>query len=199
MIDKEKLLSTFKARGFKPLFFDSKEEALSYLVSTIKNKEVGIGGSLSVKELGLYEAIKDHNNVHWHLVTNDRETRISELLSDIFILSANGVSETGELVNIDGSGNRLSASLFGPQKVIYIIGKNKLEPTLDRAIWRARNIAAPKNALRFGLNTPCVKAGGTKCFDCNSKDRICNGFLVIANPMKGQEVELIFINEELGY
>ena len=88
---------------------------------------------------------------------------------------------------------------FMDPKRLYIIGRNKIETTLDRAIWRARNIAGVENAMRIGVNTPCVKAGGTKCFDCNSPERICRAILVVTNPMIGQSVELIFINEDLGY
>ena len=197
--NKEKIQSSFERKGFKTQFFETKEEALSYLDQSLDGKEIGIGGSLSVKEIGLYDVLSKHNNIHWHWVDNSKDTRLKAIMSEVYILSANGVSETGELVNIDGSGNRLASSLFGPKKIIYIIGKNKIEPNLERAIWRAKNIAAPKNALRFNLNTPCVKAGGKMCFDCNSPDRICNGLLVVSNPMKSQEVELIFIDEELGY
>ena len=119
--------------------------------------------------------------------------------STVYILSANGVSETGELVNIDGSGNRLAASLFGPKKVYYIIGKNKIEPDLKSAMDRARNTACTKNAMRFQIKTPCVANGGDKCYDCNSPARICNAFLILERPCSGMEVELLFVDEELGF
>lgn len=197
MIDKEKLASVFERKGFKTSFFDRKESAIEYLANTIVDKKVGIGGSMTAKELGLYDELIKKNQVAWHWVVNDKETRSAELASEVFILSANGVSETGELINIDGGGNRVAASLYGPEKVIYIIGRNKVETSFEKALWRARNIAGVKNAQRFGLNTPCVK--GNKCFDCNSPDRICNGFVIVTHPMKGQSVELVFIDEDLGY
>lgn len=199
MMDREKILESFSRKGFQAKYFHAKEEALSYLEMTIRDKRIGIGGSISIKELGLYDVLKGKNHISWHWITNDRDTRIEALNSDVYILSANGVSTDGALVNIDGSGNRVAASLYGPQKVIYIIGKNKLEPNLERAIWRARSIAAPKNALRFNLNTPCAKSNEPKCYDCNSPDRICNGIVIVERPMKGQEVEVIFIDEDLGY
>ena len=199
MIDKEKLSASFGKKGCVVAFFDTKEDVSNYIDKLIDGKDVGIGGSMTVKELGLYDMLSKHNKVHWHLVDNRREVRMEEIESDVFILSANGVSEQGEIVNIDGTGNRLASSLYGPRTIVYIIGKNKIEPNLERAIWRARNIAAPKNAKRFNLDTPCVKAGATRCFDCNSKERICNGFLVVTRPMNGQDVHILFVDEDLGY
>ena len=119
--------------------------------------------------------------------------------STVYILSANGVAETGELVNIDGTGNRLAASLFGPKRVYYIIGKNKIAPDLASAVERARNTACTKNAMRFQIHTPCVADGGKKCYDCNSPERICNAFLILERPLNGMEVELLFVDEELGF
>ena len=88
---------------------------------------------------------------------------------------------------------------YGPGRVIFVIGKNKIEKDLESAMYRARNIASPQNAMRSNLDTPCVKNGGTKCFDCNHPKRICNGFSIISRPMLGQEVEVLFVDESLGY
>ncbi len=95
------------------------------------------------------------------------------LLTDVFLTSVNGVAETGELVNIDGTGNRVAGSLFGHKKIYFVFGINKIELTLEKTIWRARNIAAPQNAKRFGYKTPCA-VKGDRCYDCSSPDRICN-------------------------
>lgn len=199
MIDWKKLEAIFSSKGFDTSFFETKEDATDYLSSKLKGMKIGIGGSMTVKELSLYEKLIKDNEVIWHWVDNSRETRTKELTSDVFILSANGVSSTGEIVNIDGVGNRLAASLYGPEKVIYVIGRNKIEPTLEKAIYRARNVAAVKNAERFSTKTPCNLSDKKHCYDCKSTERICNAFVIITNPMKGQKVELVFIDEDLGY
>jgi hypothetical protein len=104
------------------------------------------------------------------------------LTTQAYLTSVNAASETGELVNIDGTGNRIAASLFGHEKVCFVFGVNKIEPTLEKAIWRARNIAAPKNAKRFGLKTPCAVKGDC-CYDCSSPDRICNVLSIYQKKM----------------
>ncbi|HOT22307.1 MAG TPA: LUD domain-containing protein, partial [Sedimentibacter sp.] len=119
------------------------------------------------------------------------------LLTDVFFTSVNGVAETGELVNIDGTGNRVAGSLFGHKKIYFVFGTNKIEPNLEKAIWRARNIAAPQNSKRLGYNTPCaVKAD--RCYDCSSSERICNTLNIHLKKMKYVEAECIIINENLG-
>ena len=118
----------------------------------------------------------------------------------MYISSANGVAETGELVNIDGTGNRVAATLYGPEKVYFIVGINKLTPTLEAAIWRARNIASPLNAKRLGRKTPCALSEVMKCYDCQSPERICRGMTIHMGPMKGVgETIVVLIDEELGY
>ncbi len=198
-MNRELLEKNFVNKGFKVSFFDNKEAAADYLQLSLEGKKLAFGGSSTLKDMGLYEKLSEKNKVVWHWIDNTKETKMDALSADVYLLSANGVSEKGELVNIDGAGNRVAAAMFGPGKVIYVIGKNKIEKDLDSALYRARNIASPKNAMRFGLDTPCVKAGGTKCFDCNHPQRICNGFSIIARPMLKQEVEILFIDEELGY
>ena len=116
----------------------------------------------------------------------------------MYISSANGLSETGEIINIDGACNRVSSICYGHEKVIFVIGKNKLAPTYDEALFRARNIAAPKNAQRLGKNTPCA-VKGDRCYDCSSPDRICRVLSVWwSKPMIG-EFEVVLIDEELGF
>lgn len=198
-MNRELLEKNFTNRGFKVSFFDSKEDAVAYLCGSLEGKKLAFGGSGTLKEMGLYEKLSEKNEVIWHWVNNTKETKMEALTAEVYLLSANGVSEKGDLVNIDGAGNRLAASLFGPGKVIYVIGKNKIEKDLESAMYRARNVASPQNAMRFGLDTPCVKAGGTKCFDCNHPQRICNGFSIVARPMLKQEVEVLFVDEVLGY
>ena len=110
------------------------------------------------------------------------------------------MAKTGEIVNIDGMGNRIASTVFGHKKLYFIVGKNKIADDLDGAIWRARNIAAPLNAKRFNVKTPCVAHGGGKCFDCKSPERICNGMVITMGKMSGVgEMEVVLIGEELGY
>ena len=119
------------------------------------------------------------------------------MTTDVFLTSVNAASESGELVNIDGSGNRTAGTLFGHKKVYFVLGENKIVPTLEDAIWRAKNIAAPKNAERLKLKTPCAQKGD-KCYDCNSSDRICNGLVIHYKKMDDCEMEVVIIKEPLG-
>ncbi len=195
----ETLKKNFENHRFHTSYFETKEDVVSYLKEQINGLTVGFGGSVTVQELGLYDLLGQNNSVYWHWITKDRETRMKAQNADVYILSANGISETGEIVNIDGTGNRVGASVFGPKKVIYIIGKNKIAPDLTSAIKRAKDIAATKNAIRLGSKTPCAAAGGGQCFNCNSPERICGATVIIERPSGGMEVELLFVNEELGY
>ena len=195
------LKQNLENRGYVVNCFENRKQAVDYLKEEIQNKTVGIGGSLTVDEMGLFEAIKDQNQVFWHWKDKSNlswaETLHNASLAEIYITSANGVAKTGEIINIDGTGNRVAATMFGHKKVYFIIGKNKIEETYDKALYRARNIAAPLNAKRLNKNTPCVKAG--KCLDCSSKERICRGLFVLWEKPKSYECEVILINENLGY
>lgn len=193
----ELLKKNFESHGFHTCFFQTKEEAASYLKENIHGKTVGFGGSMTAQELGLYELLGEENTVYWHWKEPGRETLLKAQNAEVYILSANGVSESGELVNIDGSGNRVSASIFGPKKVCYVIGKNKIAPDLMSAIKRAKDTAASKNAVRLSRKTPCAAAG--TCHNCSSPDRICNVTVIVERPSVGMEVEILFVNEELGY
>ena len=118
--------------------------------------------------------------------------------AQVYITSVNGLAETGELINIDGAGNRVAGTLFGHEKVYFVVGRNKLAPTYDQALWRARNIAAPKNAQRLKCKTPCA-VKGDRCYDCKSPDRICRGLVVLWEAMMGMEMEVVLVDEDLGY
>lgn len=164
------------ARGFKVSSFETAKEAAEYLNSQIDGATVGFGGSITLEELGLYALLSGHNTVfsHWHLPEGGdaASLRAQAAGSEHYLLSANGIAETGEIINIDGAGNRVASAIYGHKKVWIIAGKNKLAPTYDEALWRARNIAAPKNAQRLHAKTPCaVKAD--HCYDCKSPGRIC--------------------------
>ena len=194
----EKTIKNLKLRGFEVSFFENKEAASDYLLSQIKNTTVGIGGCLTADQMGLYDKLCEAgNDVAWHWRTPGWETLEKENAAEVFISSANAIAETGEILNIDGRGNRLAGLVFGKKRVYIIAGTNKLCPDFDSALSRARNTAAVKNVMRFPNETPCKIDG--KCHDCRVPDRVCNALMVLWGPMMDMEkVEVILIDEELG-
>ena len=192
----EKVEQALKNRGFSVQVFATGAEAAAYLDGAIDGVTVGIGGSMTVQELGLHDKLAAHNEVHWHWIGGPGE-RDMAISTDVYLTSANGLAETGELINIDGTGNRVATTLYGHKKVYFIIGRNKLAPTYDEALWRARNIAAPKNAQRLAFKTPCA-IKGDRCYDCKSPERICNALVVHWGPMMGMQMEVVLVDEDLG-
>ena len=189
-----------EAHGFSVKTFATGEEAAEYLDHMIDGKSVGFGGSLTLQQIGLYEKLASHNQMYWHQVAapEEKETvRAAELTAQIFCSSANGLSEDGQILNIDGIGNRVAATLFGHEKVYFVIGRNKLCPTYEEALWRARNIAAPKNAQRLGKKTPCA-VNGDRCYDCKSPERICRSLVVLWGPSMSLDTEIVLVDEDLG-
>lgn len=190
------------ARGFKVSCFETAKEAADYLNANIDGTTAAFGGSVTLEELKLYELLRTHNTVlsHWHpsegVMPDELRTRAA--VSEHYLLSANGIAETGEIINIDGSGNRVASMLYGHKKVWIVAGRNKLAPTYDEALRRARNVAAPKNAQRLNRKTPCA-VRGDRCYDCKSPERICRGLAVLWVPMMGCECEVVLVNEDLGY
>jgi L-lactate utilization protein LutB len=168
-----------------------------------KGATVGIGGSRSAEEIGLLEALRRGP----YKMFDQYAAGISERASlearkqgthaDYFVSGTNAVTEDGKLVNIDGLGNRLAAFCFGPEKVIIVVGRNKIVSDVESAIDRVRNTAAPMNAIRFGLSTPCVKTG--RCSDCSSPQRICNLTLIIEKQRTRGRISVILVNEDLGF
>ena len=196
-MDIQKLEAGLTKRFFSFAHFETGAEAVAYLNEKIDDTTVGMGGSMTIRELGLYDARKTHNQVAWHM---EPEGKIAEAnRAQVYISSLNGVAETGELINIDGVGNRVSAIAYGAKRVYFVIGRNKVAPDFEKALWRARNIAAPKNAARFQTKTPCVLKEA-RCFDCNSPERICKELLVLwQKPRPVKEMEIVLIDEDLGY
>lgn len=200
-MDFTRVREALTARGFQVSCFKTAEEAAAYLDAQIDGKTVGLGGSMTLQGMKLYERLGTHNTVASHLnvpmAERDAE-RACAAVSEEYLLSANGIAETGEIINIDGAGNRVASMLYGHKKVWIVAGANKLAPTYEEALWRARNIAAPKNAQRLNRKTPCaVKAD--RCYDCKSPDRICCGLSVLWRPMMGMACEVVLIDEPLGY
>lgn len=197
-MDYTKIRGNFEKHGFSTQLFPNKEEATAYLAGTLDKRTIGFGGSVTLKEMGLYEALSDHNAVVWHNRIAAFEVRRLANNANVYITSANAVSETGEIVNIDGTGNRIAMTAFGPEICYFVVGRNKIASTLADAIHRARNIAAPLNAQRLKQKTPCaVKAD--KCYDCNSPERVCGMTMIHHLAPRGMRCEIIFIDEDLGY
>lgn len=196
MANIEALRQNLAQRGFQSAYFATVQEAADYLDSQIDGVSVGIGGSMTVKEMGLYPRLSSHNRVFWHW---EGGSLTDAMTTDVYLTSANALAETGEIINIDGNCNRISASVFGHKKVYFIVGINKLAPDFDQALWRARNVAAPKRAQSMGRRTPCaVKAD--KCYNCKSPDRICRGLSVLWYKSNGvQEMEVVLVGQELGF
>ena len=197
-----KVAENLKKLGYQVSVFDTKEQAADYLCGEIKDTTVGFGGSITLRDMGLYDRLQETNKVAWHMYPaegqNKDELRMLARNTDVYLTSANGLAETGEIINIDGAGNRVSESIFGHKKVYFVIGKNKLAEDYDKALWRARNIAGPKNAQRLGRKTPCA-AKGDRCYDCSSPDRICKVLSVFWGAPMGADCEVVLIKEDLGY
>lgn len=200
-MDFTNLRKNLEARGFAVSTFETAAEAAAYLNAQIDGESVAFGGSMTLEEMKLHESLGAHNEIysHWHVPEGKDALEMQRLAqtSAHYLLSANGLAETGEVINIDGTGNRVSSMLFGHKKVWYVVGRNKIAPTYDEALFRARNIAAPKNAKRLGMKTPCT--ADLRCHDCKSPQRICRGLVVLWETVKSCETEIVLINEDLGY
>ena len=149
----ETVKKNLEARGFSVQTFATAAEAAEYLNGAIDGVSVGIGGSITIQEMGLHDRLASHNTVYWHW-TDGAEVLSKAMTAQVYLTSVNGLAETGEILNIDGNGNRVASMLYGHRKVYLVAGRNKLAPTYEEALWRARNIAAPKNAQRLGKKTP---------------------------------------------
>lgn len=196
----DQLIQSLKKNRYEVSYFEDINEATNYLKEQVKGVSVGFGDSLTLSSMNLAEVLLKNNDVV-DPATVDQENFIDTgkkaLVTDVFFTSVNGVAETGEMVNIDGTGNRVAGSIFSHKKIYYVFGTNKIEPTLEKAIWRARNIAAPRNAKRLGCDTPCA-VKGDRCYDCSSEDRICNTMNIHLKKMSNVEAEVIIIGEDLG-
>ncbi len=185
-----------EARRYTVSVFKTAEEACAHLEQAISGETVGFGGSVTLDQMGLYDRLAKNNKLIWHWRDPADRFRYAEMTA--YVTSVNGMAETGEMVNIDGSGNRIAASIFGPKKVYFVVGANKLRPTLEQAIDRARNIASPPNAKRLNCKTPCVQ--DLRCHDCRSPERICQTMNIHMGPMHhAQHTEVVLIDQELGY
>ena len=185
-------------RGYSVKTFSTGAEAAAYLDKELDGVSIGIGGSATVRDIGAYELLEKHNEVIWHWKQEDAmAARYSAMNADVYLTSANALAETGEIVNMDGACNRVASTLFGHKKVYFLVGRNKLTPTYDEAVWRVRNVASPKRAQQMNAKTPCaVKAD--RCYDCKSPERVCRGLVTMLGPSLVMPVEVILIDEDLG-
>lgn len=196
----QKVISGLKSRNMTGYYAASREDALKIALSLIPEEStVTMGGGMSVHEIGLVKALKEGN---YHFLDRDamadkRAAMLAAYDADFFLSSANAMTEDGILVNIDGNANRVSAIAQGPKKVLFIVGMNKVCDDVDGAMKRARNVAAPTNAQRFGLSTPCSKTGS--CMNCKSPDTICCQFLVTRYSRHADRIHVILVNDYLGF
>lgn len=198
-----KVIKGLESRNMSGYYAKSKEEALAKALELIpEGSSIGWGGSMSVSEIGLKDAVINGNYVVFNRddCKTQEEKRGVELKifgSDYFLCSSNAITEDGILVNIDGNSNRVAAIAYGPKKVIMIVGMNKVAKDFESALSRARNIAAPINAQRFPLDTPCKLTGS--CANCKSRDTICCEFLVTRYSRHADRFHIILVDEDLGY
>jgi hypothetical protein len=195
-------IESLKKNNFNVKYFESSKEAVQEILMEINPHDiVGIGGSMTVKDLQLDVLLKQRGNtVHWHwLETNPEDAskaRQSAATSDVYLTSTNALTQDGKIVNTDGVGNRVAAMFYGPKKTIIVCGTNKIAENLDAALERIENNAY-KNARRLKLNTPC--AINESCSDCSSPQRMCNVTTIIRKKPMQKDITIVLINEELGF
>ena len=185
--------------GFKVKTFNKIEEAKAELLSEIKSNEtIGIGGSMTIDKMDIYDDLKARaGEVYWHWRKDVSDATVKARNADTYITSTNALTMDGKLVNMDGNGNRVSAMIYGHNDVYIVVGKNKISMNYEEARERIRNIAAPMNAKRLNLDTPCVHTG--KCSDCDSPQRICRTEVIIHKNPSTTNINIYLIDEELGY
>lgn len=196
----QKVIQGLHSRNMTGYYAGTREEALKTALSLIpEGSSVTMGGGMSVHEIGLVDALKTgpYNFIDRDACEDKRVAMLAAYDADVFLSSANAMTEDGILVNIDGNSNRVSAIAQGPRKVIFIVGMNKVCDDVDGAMKRARNVAAPINAQRFGLSTPCSKTGS--CMNCKSPDTICCQFLMTRYSKHPGRIHIILVNDDLGF
>jgi L-lactate utilization protein LutB len=199
----QKVIKGLESRNMKGYYAENKEEALKIALELIpEQSSISMGGAMSAREIGLVDAVKNgnYNFIEREGLTDEASKRAATLAAydaDYFLASANAMTEDGVIVNIDGNSNRVSMIAHGPKHVIFIVGMNKICDDVDGAMKRARNVAAPINAQRFGLSTPCAKTGS--CMNCKSPDTICCQFLITRYSRHTDRIHVILVNDSLGF
>ena len=196
----QKVIKGLKSRNMTGYYAATKEEACAQALDIIsEGSSITMGGCMSAIEIGLVDALKagPYNFIDRNAIADPREALLAAYDADVFLASANAMTEDGIIVNIDGNSNRVSCIAQGPKKVVFIVGMNKICDDVDGAMKRARNVAAPINAQRFGLSTPCSKTGA--CADCKSIDTICCQFLITRFSRHEGRIHVILVNDNLGF
>ena len=193
------VIKGLESRNMSGYYAADKEEALKQALQLIpEGSSIAMGGCMSAHEIGLIKALEEGN---YNYLDRDKMERRAALMAaydaDVFLSSANAITDDGIMVNIDGNSNRVSCIAQGPRKVIFIVGINKVCSDLDAAMKRARNVAAPANAQRFDYKIPCKEKG--KCFDCKSPDTICCQFLITRYSRHTGRIHVILVNDNLGF
>lgn len=193
------VIKGLQSRNMTGYYAEDREAALKQALKLIEeNSTISMGGCMSAHEIGLVQALQEGNYQYLDRSKMEpREGLLAAYDSDVFLSSANAMTSDGILVNIDGNSNRVSCIAQGPKKVIFIVGMNKVCDDLDSAMKRARNVAAPINAQRFEVKTPCKETG--KCFDCKSPDTICCQFLITRYSRHTDRIHVILVNDTLGF
>jgi hypothetical protein len=200
----KKTIEKLLAHDFKGLYVRNRQEAVEEIWKHVTPKQrVGVGGSVTIRELGILGQLEGRGHTlydHWKPGIPKEtvlEIRKSQMTSDLFLSSINAVTMNGELVNIDGAGNRVNSTIFGPGKVILVAGYNKIVEDVQEAIKRIKDVAAPINAKRLNIDVPCAKLG--KCVDCNSPNRICRVIVIHERKPLLTDMLIILVGEELGF
>ena len=196
----QKVIKGLESRNMSGYYAADREEALRIALDLIPEKsEISMGGATSAREIGLVAALKEGNYdfIDRDAYEDGRAAMLKSYDADFFLAGANAMTEDGVIVNIDGNANRVSAIAQGPKKVLFIVGMNKICADVDAAMKRARNVAAPINAQRFNLSTPCAKTGS--CLNCKSPDTICCQFLITRYSRHNDRIHVILVNDTLGF
>ncbi len=196
MQDFTTLRKNLEKNGFEVTCFATAAEACDHLDRELDGKTVAHGGSMTLVEMGLLDRLEGHATLLRHKAG---EIPAGAATAQAYLCSVNGLAQTGEIVNIDGTGNRVASAMFGHEELYLVVGKYKIAPDYEAALWRARNIASPRNAKRLGRKTPCA-VKGDKCYDCNSPERICRALTVLwKKPFGIARAVVVLIDPELGF
>jgi len=198
----QKTIKALEANGFEVAYFETQNEAKAALLEDIEiGATVGFGGSVTLFDMGIHEALKERSNpIFWHwLVAPDlrKAVRASAIKADVYLSSSNAITEDGKLINIDGTGNRVASLIYGHKAVYIVAGVNKIAENYEAGMKRIKEVACPQNALRLDLDTPCRHTG--KCNDCRSKQRMCNATVVLERNPNNARFKVFLINDTLGY
>lgn len=198
----DSIIKNFKRKGYAVSYFDTAAQAAAYLDGEIDEKTVGFGDSKTLFDMNLFAMLSAHNTVTDPMHPADgmdfNETAKETLTTDIFLTSVNAATENGEMINIDGTGNRVAGSLFGHDRAYFVFSTHKITASIEEGVRRARQFAAPQNSKRCAERVPCLIDG--KCHDCNSPNRICNDLMIYlhAPSYTPMQVEVVLIGEDMG-